>query len=225
MKISVIHGENSSASATFLKSALEALKGKGIEISRISSESKLNLIETLTSDNLFFKKSVFVLENPTKIAEKEIKWLVKNADRLRGELYIYHDSVISASIVRKLSEVSDVREFKLPKTIFSFLDTFAPGQARRCLLYLHELLKKEPPEFILALLGRHLRDLYWVKVAPESLEYPDWKTSKLKSQAALFKEEKLKKLINLLAKIDVSTKTSSQKLGSSLDLLIASQLQ
>ena len=225
MKISIIHGDNSIASANFLKGILDSFKSKGIEISRISAESSLNFIETVTSGNLFSNKSVFVLESPNKISAKDIGWFLKKADDLPGQLYIYNDSVLSSTFLNKLSKVAEVREFKLPKVIFSFLDAFAPGQARASLLYLHELLKKQPPEFIFALLGRHIKDLYWIKIAPDSLEYPDWKTSKLKRQANLFGEEKLKRLINSLARIDISTKTSSQELGASLDLLIATQLQ
>jgi DNA polymerase III delta subunit len=129
------------------------------------------------------------------------------------------------SFLKKFSPLAKVEEFRLPKSVFAFLESFVPGGSGRCLKLLHGQLEKEAPEFIFALLGKHVRDLYWVKVAPESLEYPTWRVSKLAKQAKAFSEEKLQKTLNSLAKIDFSAKTSSQDLSSLLDLLIVTQLQ
>ena len=225
MKITIIHGDNSTASINFLKSTLGAFSQKGVLISRISKESQLNLMEALSAGDLFNKEAVFVLEEPTKLSAKDIDWIGQNASKLPGTLLIYNDSQLPLAFVKKLSPYSQTKEFKLPKSLFVFLDSFLPGGAGRCVKLLHELLQKEAPEFVFAVFCKQVRDLYWAKVAPETLAYPPWRVSRLARQADAFSEQQLKKALNSLARIDFSTKTSSQELGPSLDLLIVSLLQ
>jgi len=225
MKITIIHGENSSASFDFLVSTLNSFKIKGITVNRISKESPFNITETLSAGDLFNKESLFLIEDPSKISVKDIQWIIQNADGLPGNLLIYNDAEFPDAFINKLSAVSQVKEFRLPKSLFVFLDSFLPGRTGHCLQLFHGLLKKEPPEFIFAVFCKHVRDLYWVKVAAEDLAYPAWRISKLKQQSSSFSEEKLKKALNSLARIDFSAKTSSQDISSSLDLLIVSLLQ
>ena len=225
MKITIIHGENSSASLNFLKSILDGFKKKGVVISRISKELPINITEALTQGELFNEESLFLLEEPDKLSANEVLWISRNAKSLKGVFLIYHDSELPALFLNKLSDVSEVRLFKLPQSLFTFLDSFQPRGAGRCIKLYHELLQKEAPEFLFAVFCKHVRDLYWARVNPESLTYPAWRVSKLRRQASAFSEEKLKKTLNSLARIDYSSKTSSHDLGSSLDLLIAGQLQ
>jgi len=225
MKITIIHGDNSTASINFLKSTLGGFSQKGILISRISKESPLSLMEALSAGDLFNAEAAFVLEEPTKLSDKDIDWIYRSAGKLPGNLLIYNDSQLPLAFVKKLSSVSETKEFKLPRSLFVFLDSFLPGGAGRCVNLLHDLLKKEAPEFIFAVFCKQVRDLYWAKVAPETLAYPSWRVSRLARQADYFSEAKLKKALSSLARIDFSTKTSSQELVSSLDLLIVSLLQ
>jgi DNA polymerase III delta subunit len=224
MKVTLIHGENSEASLDYLKGTIDSFKKNGLQINKIS-DSTLSLSESLSAGNLFSQPNLYLLENPAKISPQEIKWLSEKTKTFPGTLIIYYDSQQPVTTLKALSGISEVKEFKLPRIIFSFLESFVPGKARESLLFLHELVKRQPPEFVFAVLAKHLRDLYWAKVAAETLEYPDWRLSRLRKQASTFSEEKIKKIINALAKIDVSAKTSKQELTSSLDLLIASQLQ
>jgi hypothetical protein len=225
MKITVIHGENTPSSLMFVEETIENFKKRGIPLLRISQESGLNSLETLTAGELFEKESLFLLEEANKVTAKDCQWLSKNSEKLTGNLLIYSDSQLPFSLINKLSSFSEVKEFKLPKSLFVFLDSILPKQNARSIKLMHQLLKKEPPEFIFAVIGKLIRDLYWVKVAPETLDYPGWRLAKLKRQAKGFSQEKLKKALNSVAKIDMFAKTSSYDLGSSLDLLMVSLLQ
>jgi len=75
------------------------------------------------------------------------------------------------------------------------------------------------------MLARHLRDLYWVKVEEESLDYPDWRVLKLAKQAAKFTTSDLEFLISALSEIDIKTKTSDSDLRTMLDLMIVKYLK
>lgn len=225
MKITTIHGDNSSESLNYLQSLVISFKKRGFEINKVSEDTYFSLPETLSSLSLFGKNYVYILQNPKKISSKDIEWIKKRGDKLTSELIIYQNSQMPATLLKSISQISQVREFKLPKTIFAFLDSFSPGKASRCLVLLHTLLKRQAPEFIFAVLARHIRDLYWVKVAPKDLDYPEWRVTKLRMQSDKFSESELKKIISSLARIDLAAKTSRQSVASSLDLLIASRLQ
>jgi DNA polymerase III delta subunit len=131
---------------------------------------------------------------------------------------------LGKTLLGSLPKGVKLEEFKLPRLIFDFLDSFYPGNSKRILKILHELVVKEPPEFIFALLAKHLRDLFWV-TTNNPLPYPPWRVSKLKAQAVKFKKEDLKTLIEELSEIDIKVKTSEAELTPSLDLLIVRQLQ
>ena len=113
----------------------------------------------------------------------------------------------------------------MPRLIFTFLDSIYPKNVKKVLVLFHELIKNEPVEFVFALMARHLRDLYWVRVEPKSLPYPSWRVGKLKGQSSKFKFETLKDLIARMAEIDIAVKTSKSDLISSLDLLIVFSLE
>lgn len=225
MKILIVHGDDSQASRDFLNSSLRSSLKNGAKPVRLSKDSSFSVSELISSGNLFPQDSLYILEGPSSLTPREIGWLSENYKRLSGELILYSESQLSDGILKKLTAIASVKEFKPAKILYSFLDSFVPGKAGGCLKTLHLLLKKERPEFIFAVLGRHVRDLYWASVAPETLSYPSWRVSKLKTQAALIGPAKLKKVVKSMARIDLTAKSSNQDLASLLDLLIASQLE
>jgi len=225
MKILVVHGEDTVASRQFVESTISTSSNKGLASVKISEDSSFVLSELLSSGNLFTQESLFILQNASTIPPKEIRWLSNNYKRLPGELLIYSGSTLSSGVLKNLSGIASIKEFRMPKILFSFLDSFIPGNAGVCLRSLHLILKREPPEFVFAVLGRHLRDLYWAAVSPQTLGYPSWRLSKLKYQSGKIGEAKLKRIIKSMARIDLAAKSSNQELVPLLDLLIASQLE
>jgi DNA polymerase III delta subunit len=75
------------------------------------------------------------------------------------------------------------------------------------------------------MLGRHLRDLYWVSIDTKSNQFPDWRLSKLKFQVEKFSPPKIKQIISELGDIDILVKSSKTDLLTALDLLIVKQLE
>ncbi len=109
--------------------------------------------------------------------------------------------------------------------IFKFLEAWRSGNAPGCLRLLHGVTEREPVELVVGLLGRQLRDLYWVKSGGKGLAYPDWRAGKLKKQAAGFSEKELGAMIAELAEIDVKAKRSEVEILPSLDLMIMAALE
>lgn len=195
------------------------------DIVKMGDNSNLSFSEALSSDTLFAKGKLIVCEDISLLTKTNLNWLKKNTDRFEGNFVVYSDNKLSESLIKSLEPVKKIEEYKLPKNIFYFLDSFYPGNAQDSLAILHELIDAEPIEFIFSLLGRHLRDLYWAKASPSNIPYASWRVEKLERQANKFKDEELKEMINDLAKIDIDVKTSKANLTDSLDLIIATKLE
>lgn len=225
MKILVIHGDHVTKSYEKLESVISSSKKKGWEIVRIDGTKSGELQDALRSNSLFNDKRLFVLENINKLNKKSLDWLFDNVEKIDGYLIIYQESILGVTITKNLPKGTKIEEFSLPKLIFKFSDSFFPGNGANCLKLLHEIIKTEPVEFVFSLLAKHLRDLYWIMVDIKSVTYPSWRIAKLKSQSFRFAQGKLSEVINLLAEVDISAKTSKANLIDSLDRIIITKLE
>lgn len=224
MKIIVLHGDDTLRSYERLQKFVKAARRRNWEVQRVS-DSSFNLSEILVSDSLFQKERLVVVEDSKLIDKTLVKWLQKKADSINVTIVIYGGRTLTKAFIKSLPKIEKVEEFKVPKLIWQFLDSFYPGNVKKILPQLHEIVKKEPVEFVFALLAKLLRDLYWVKVDSKTLTYPSWRIGKLKHQAAKFKKFKLRELISGLASADIKSKTSQSNLLTELDFIIASKLE
>jgi hypothetical protein len=207
MNIKVLHGQNIPVSWRRYQEILKSARNKGFKTLTLAEESQGN--------SLFEEKILFTLENPKILAlPKSIKNLI-----------IWNEGDLPVSFLKKLPGSTQVEKFDIPKTIFKFLDSLGTQNTKNSLFLLHQLLKKESPEFVFILLARHLRDLYWAKISPENLPYPAWRKNKLENQAERFSKEGLEKKINFLAQADVQSKSGGKSLDFWLDLALIDRLE
>ncbi len=225
MNILVIHGAHTIKSYNYLQEIIYKSKSKGWRIEKISKEEYLSLSEKLTATSLFEEKKLYLVDDVSKLEKTELDWLRKNAKSLDAYLVIYFRNTISNQILKTLPKGYKVKEFKLPKLIWQFLDSFYPKNTNNCLKLLHNVVKTEPEEFIFSLLAKQARDLYWVKLDPKSIPYPSWRVGKLKTQSAKFADGQLKGIIKELTKIDIRVKTSKDNFVDALDFLITTHLE
>jgi len=226
MKIILIHGEDSPAIINKLDGYLTKAKSKNWLIEKFNLSVGLTMAEFLSIGSLFTEKRLFLIENVNLLSPTDLTWLKKNNDNLKGYLILVNDGTIGTKIIKQLPNGIKIEEQKLPRLIFTFLDAFYPKNTAKLAKILKELEKNEPLEFILALLARHLRDLYWVKKAGQSLPYAEhWRIGKLNRQAKLYKAGQLESLIATLADADIAAKTSQATLSDLLDQIVLTQLE
>lgn len=211
--ITLIHGENTKAARDRFNTLIKSYKSRGYEIRFVDSSKDLS--SQLTSSSLFSENVVFIIENPKKIGLKD-----SNA-----ELVILCDQAVNSLFLKNLPKDIKNEKFDLPKKLFSFLDLLVPGNKEKLITVLHELLSSEPVELVSFMMARQFRDLYWVLVDEKSISLPTWRLNKLKSQASKFNQSKLEKLIDRFSEFDYMAKTGSVDLPTSLDLIIASELE
>lgn len=222
MKIIVLHGDNERASYQRLEKFIEVAEARDWQVNFLDSPEGIS--EKLIGVSLFGKQPFFVIRSINKWPPSTLKKIKKVLEKGEGTVVIHHNDFLGKTILESFPKGVKLEEFKLPRLIFDFLDSFYPGNSKRTLTLLHEVLKKELPEFVFALLARHLRDLYWAKT-DSPLPVPSWRAQKLKNQAAKFSNEELKNIIKSLSETDIKVKTSQAELASSLDLLTITLLK
>lgn len=225
MKIIVIHGDHSTKSYERLQVFIKEAKKRSWQVKKLRENSKLSLAEQLVSPDLFSSSNFFILDKINDISDKDLLWLKTNYSKIDGTLIICHQNTLNKSIIKKLPKNLTVEEFKLPKLIWSFLDSFYPGNAKNTLILLHEVIKNEPIEFVFSLLAKHLRDLFWVKHDSNIPGYQLWRIGKLARQASKFSSSLLSDIISDLSEIDINVKTSKDNLLDALDFLIVTKLE
>ena len=212
MKIIVLHGDDSAKSYERLMKFVETAKKRSWEI--LTDEFP-------NTPSLFGTERLIIYRDYKLLTSKDIK----NFDRFEGTLVIYHPGDLPQTFIKQMPKDFKMEKFELPKILFTFLESFYPGNSKRTLKLLHDLVKNTAVELIFFMLARHLKDLYWVTIDPTTNQYPSWRLSKLKSQANKFTVENLKLIIKNLADIDILVKTSKADLLTELDLLIVKQLE
>lgn len=174
------------------------------------------LTQALESNPLFPAPKLFVIENlltlpPSQLKEKLIKIVLKNADL---EIFLWEKKALSPAAKKKLSRAT-IKEFKLPASLFNFLDALT-------LTNFHQALINNPAELIFYLLHRRISQLIQSLDDPGSLKGAPWQIGKLKNQAKKYSLDQLINFQQKLLLIDEQVKTSQNflSLAGCLDLLI-----
>lgn len=212
MKVIVLHGDDTDKSYKRLSTFMDAAKKRGWEI--ITDEFP-------NTPSLFGIDRLIIFRDYKLLTKNDIK----NFAMFDGTLVIYHNSILPQTFLKLMPQDFKMEKFELPKILFTFLDSFYPGNSKHCLSLLHDLTKNTATELVFFMLSRHLKDLYLVSIDPKTTQYPSWRLSKLKQQSSKFGQEKLKQIINKMADSDIKVKTNKADLLVELDLLIIKHLE
>jgi len=223
----ILHGDNLVASRKFLNEKINQAVASGSEILKLSGEKLTlgTLQQALESKSLFVTTRLVIIENllslpPSKTKNRLTNYLRKN----------FFENLIlwEKKEIRSLTgfKKATVRLFKLPTTIFRFLESLTPEGKEHSLSLLHTCLNQDSAEMVFYMLIRQLRLLIIAKdLGVRGLDkMADWQKTRLVRQAQKFRLSQLIVLYRQLLKIDYEQKTgrASMPLSSQLDLLIAS---
>lgn len=225
MQIVVIQGDDTARSWARVQKIIAVARARGWEISKYEFGQPLSLAEVVSSGNLFANERLFIVEDARILGKGDFVWLAKNQEKFAGKVLLYFDGFPPANVQRMLPRGAKSEEYKLPKTIFRFLDGLYPGNGRRSVILFHQLKSVEPVELVFNLIAKRFKELYWVKKAASTLNYPAWRKTILRNQAAKYTDPQLSEIITSLARADVEVKTGQTSLGDVLDLIILTKLE
>ncbi len=181
------------------------------------SDSKLfGSVKKIFIENLFSPKAKQNFENIINIIKKNQK------DK---EIFIWEGSEIPLRTLSSFPKHT-VKNFKIPGSIFYFLDSIKPGN-KQSLTMFHDVLKTTEAQVIFFMIIRQFRLMIALfEKSKNNIEdvkrLAPWQRNKLFRQASLFGLDKLKKTYKKLYKIDKSQKTGSSSLTitQQIDMLL-----
>lgn len=222
----VYFGENIVLSRKDFLLELENSKKINLEIVQLDGKRLEfnNLKLCLESKSLFQdSKAIFIedLFSQSKVKNEVLIDLLKANSQ--GQIFLWEGKDLTKTISDKLKQGFILKQYRLPQTIFKFVDSLRPGNIQNSLNLYRFCLEKEDPGMIFQMIIRQFRLLIMAKDGEKYLPGASWQKAKIISQAKLFKVEKLVDIYQRLLLIDYQQKTSQSafNLSHSLDLLIS----
>ena len=220
----ILHGENHLASRQKLSLLTQ---GQG-EVIRLNGEKATltEILQATESTSLLENQKIVVIENlfsrrPSKEKETIITYLKNNQNE---KIVIWERKKIDGRTLASFKNVK-TEKFELPSSLFRFLDSLGPDNAKTAYFYLHETLKSEAPELIFSMMVRQIRLLIIAGDLGENglPGMAPWQKMKLVSQSRKFTLQGLISLFDRLLLIETKQKTGQAPLSleKQLDLLVA----
>ena len=221
--ITIIHGDDEITSRNYFVSQ------KDTDSLIFDAEAIIlnELGQSLNGSDLFGKTNKIIIENLfTRNGSKNLNEIAEILNKKsKADVFIWSNKLVPAKTL-SLFQKADVKLFKIPQNIWSFLDGIKPNSSRNVSLF-HSVLVETEPEIIFAMIIRQFRLMLGLSKDSENnidevKRLASWQKSKLTRQASLFGLEKLKYSFKKLYKIDKGMKTGKSNLTliQNIDILL-----
>lgn len=188
------HGEDVTKSRQALTEFKQSQQAAGLEVVSFSGKEiqLTDLRQALESANLLGTSRIVVIEGlfsaPKSSRVEQLLTYLKNL-KTTPNLLLWEAKKINANRFKALRP--EVREFTLPKLLFTWLEGIAPSSPALNLKLCKKLVESQAVELLAFMLARQLRALLTAKFEPELLTGPGWLTGKIKAQAGKFTQGQL----------------------------------
>lgn len=227
--ITVIHGDDIASSRIFFQRVKEKTPDRRTIAG--SSVDMTQLAQLFDSENLFASsQTIFIEELLTKKKQSgdfEALLAFLNKHSYDNTIYLWEGKEVAKTILNKLKNVAS-HPYKLPQSLFQFLDSISPKNKQQALQLFHKTIVTAEQEVVFFMLIRHVRLMLALcdKEAQidEVKRMASWQKSKIKKQAATFSKTGLGNALQQLHKIDYDHKTGAtpMSLSASIDIFLMS---
>jgi hypothetical protein len=211
--ITIIHGNDISASREYFFNQRKNLEG-----SILLHDDDVNithLSQIFEGGGLFeSSKSIFIeqfLSKRAKSSEKDaiLKYLQSQAKT--HHIFLLEMKELQLSTLKQFKD-SQIKAFKLPSSLFAFLDSLRPGNNHQSIFLFQQTLPATEIELVFFMLVRQFRLLLClVENSSDNISEVNrlspWQRSKLEKQAKLFGKDKLLDIYARLFEIEKAQKT------------------
>lgn len=226
--ITIIHGEDIAKSRRFFIEQRHqypdviSLNGQGLTLTEI--------MQVFEGDGLFTQEKYVFIEDffGKKKASKETDEIIKiiNLNQADAQIYIWESKDVTAAQLKKFTSAVS-KQFKIPQTLFSFLDAIKPNNGKNLVQQFHQTLADEDAQFLFVMLIRQFRLMLGV-ISPtvnpieEVKRMAPWQKGKLQKQAESFGTTALQQLYGSLFEIEYGMKTGnlSMSLEQTIDFFL-----
>jgi DNA polymerase III delta subunit len=209
MKATLIHGDNQVVSRRLLTDNIAQAKLNGHEVVNLNGPkiTLTQLVEALEAQSFFNSNRLVVIENlhlhPSKTTLAQILAYIKTYPG-PYDLVLWHKAALKPAQVKALATFQ-IKDCKASAVVFDFLRALVPGRIRMWLPLFDQACQKDSPEFVYAMLIRHLRQLI-MSEDPKAKGAP-WQLQQLRAQNRSFTPAKVIDLYTQLAEFDYKFKT------------------
>jgi DNA polymerase III delta subunit len=224
--ITIIHGEDTASSRNYLAEYRQRVTN--LVTFDAATVTLTDLAQVLEGGGLFSTdKSVLIEQLFTKKKKSDeldaiVSYLTKQSD---ADIVSWEGKELLPSLLKKFPKAT-VHSYKLPSSLFQFVDSLTPGNTTQSLQLFHTTLTTADPEMIFAMLIRQFRLLLAVAESTADIDemkrLAPWQQQKLTKQAKTFSTKQLRLLYTQLAEIDLSQKTgaAAQSLTATIDIFL-----
>lgn len=225
--ITIIHGDDMKKSRDFFTSLKQ--ESESIILLEGGTVDLTNLNQSLFGEGLFNENKTVVIEQllTKKKKSKELDELVATIKSNSEKNIILWEGKDLEKRPLSLFPNANIKSFKLPQVLFSFLDSIKPGNGEELVRYFHAALLTLEPEILFTMIVRQVRILLALAndsddPIEELKRLAPWQKQKLKKQASLFLDDHLTLIYQNLLEIDLKQKTGQEAypLTSSIDFLL-----
>lgn len=222
MKLIYLHGDDREMLETRLKKFVEHAKSKNMRRDYFDFEKGDSVKSAVRAKTIFEEENIYIFKNFSKHIIEDIKFINKH----EGDetLIFVAKNALTKTVFKGLEVKLHIEEFKLPFIVFKMFDAILPGEFDNFAQIHREVEKLYSSEFIVGLMARHLKNLYWVLESPSSAPLPSWQIAKLEKQAGAFGKKRVCTLVDNLSEIDEKIKRG-ESLHTLLDLTLVKLLQ
>lgn len=227
--ITVFHGDGTAESRRLLQSSISEDKLSGHEIRFIEGDkiAPRDLDSILGTSSLFSVETLVIENLLSRLRSKDKDSCIELLSKYTGDknILLWEKKSITKIALGKLGKTAKSTESKAPTALFSFLEAIEPGNAKRAITLLHEVVAGTEDIIVFTMLARQVSYLIMMKTGT-SPKFAPWQMGKLRSQASKWSEAQLETFISELLKIDLAIKTGTTKLSykDQLDILLVSLL-
>ena len=213
--ITLVCGEDNSASRLYFASEIANFKTKGFVAKQIASED-LKYFESGYEDyTLFGSRTFYINENIQKAYTRNrtklndlLSTLSKNKEL---QVLIWVDSVSKRDL--GITASINVKEFRPDKNIFKLLESCYPTNLKNFVNTLNEIKTKNNEFFIFLMLSRHIKKLLLYQLGIKQSNIQQWQEFKIDQQQKNWKKEKLIDYYDKLIGIDSMIKLGKSPYG------------
>jgi len=210
--ITVIHGDDTTSSRDYFYS--EKAKFNNPIIFDNNNFNLTDFLQSLSGKSLFnVEKNIFLdgIFSSKKASTDQIDSIISEINKPRSpiDFFVWEGSGLSKTFLNQFPKAT-IKFFKLPQSVFSFLDGIRPNNPQNISLF-HNALKNSDEGFLFSMLTRQFRLLMDSNENGGSIEetkrLQPWQKEKLQRQSKMFTTEQLKKAYHKLYETDLGIKT------------------
>ena len=225
--LTIIHGSDTALSRKYFFDQ----KDKSIESNLIDGQKVdiTELTQIFEGGGLFTEQKSFFIEQFVGKRKKsaELSGIINliNEHSDENNIFIWEGKELTPASLKQFKNATS-KVFKLPQTLFLFLDSIKPGNGKTLIKLFHQTIEITDAEMVFFMLIRQMRLMLFVKDPGndpiDEIKRMTWQMGKLRSQVAGFDKEKLIKIYSRLFEIEKGLKTGSLSINlvQTIDLLL-----